>query len=81
MDTREQKKPLKHLQGLKGRVQNNLSGALRVFIVALLVAFQFGLLIMLPILLRQYSTWFYIAMEVLGLLTILALTNDSRSMS
>ncbi|MCH5265955.1 MAG: cardiolipin synthase [Lachnospiraceae bacterium] len=81
MDTRERKKPLKHLQGLKGRAQNNLSGALRVCIVALLVLFQFAILISLPILLRQYSTWFYIAMEVLGVFTILALTNDNRSMS
>ncbi|MCH5252875.1 MAG: cardiolipin synthase [Lachnospiraceae bacterium] len=81
MDIWERKNSLKHLRGLKGRVQNSLSGFLRACIVALLVLLQFAILIALPILLRQYSTWFYIAMEVLGVLTILALTNDNRSMT
>lgn len=65
----------------RGRVQNSLSGLLRAVLVALLVLFQFGILVSLPFLLRQYSTLFYIIMELLGLLTILALTNDNRSMS
>ncbi len=81
MEVQEQRKPLKHLQGLKGRVQNSLSGFIRACIVALLVAFQFAILIGLPFLLRQYSSWFYLLMELLGVFTILALTNDSRSMS
>ncbi len=77
----EQRKVLKQIQGLKGRVQNSLSGFIRACIVALLVLFQFIILLGLPFLLRQYSTFFYIAMEFLGVLAILALTNDSRSMS
>lgn len=81
MEGQEQRKKLKHLQGLKGRVQNSLSGFLRACTVALLVAFQFAILIGLPFLLRQYSSWFYLLMELLGVLTILALTNDNRSMS
>lgn len=81
MEGQEQRKTLKHLQGLKGRVQNSLSGFLRACTVALLVAFQFAILIGLPFLLRQYSSWFYLLMELLGVLTILALTNDNRSMS
>ena len=81
MNIREQKKPLKYLKGLKGRVQNSLSGFLRAFVVALLVLMQFLILIFIPFLLRQNSVWFYIAMEVLGVLVIVALTNDNRSMS
>lgn len=81
MDIQDRRKGLKHLRGLKGRVQNNLSGFLRACIVALLVLFQFAIILILPVLLRQYSSWFYTAMEVCGVLTILALTNDSRSMS
>lgn len=77
----EQGKVLKQLNGLKGRVQNSMSGFIRACIVALLVLFQFVLLIALPFFLRQYSTFFYIVMEFLGVLTILALTNDNRSMS
>ena len=61
----EQRKVLKQIQGLKGRVQNSLSGFIRACIVALLVLFQFIILLGLPFLLRQYSTFFYIAMEFL----------------
>lgn len=81
MNIREQKKPLKYLKGLKGRVQNSLSGFLRAFVVALLVLMQFAILIFIPFLLRQNSVWFFIAMEVLGVLVIVALTNDNRSMA
>lgn len=81
MENSEQRKGLKHIQGLRGRVQNSMSGFIRACIVALLVAFQFAVLIFVPFLLRQYSSYFYIVMEILGVLTILALTNDSRSMS
>lgn len=81
MDTQENKKSLKHLKGLKGRVQNSLSGFIRACIVALLVLFQFAIIIILPFWLRQYFTWFYIAMEVFGIFAVLALTNDSHSMS
>ena len=41
MEAQREKRPLKHLQGLKGRVQNSLSGFLRACIVAALVMFQF----------------------------------------
>ena len=81
MEVQEQKKSLKHLQGLKGRVQNSLSGFLRACTVALLVMFQFTILIGLPFLLRQYASVFYVLMELFGVFTILALTNDNRSMS
>ena len=81
MEAQREKRPLKHLQGLKGRVQNSLSGFLRACIVAVLVAFQFAILIVLPFLLRQYASLFYLVMELFGVFTILALTNDSRSMS
>lgn len=43
--------------------------------------FQFAILIVLPFLLRQYASLFYLVMELFGVFTILALTNDSRSMS
>ena len=81
MNIREQKKPLKYLKGLKGRVQNSFSGFLRAFVVALLVLLQFAILIFIPFLLRQNSVYFYIVMEVLGVFAIIALTNDNRSMA
>jgi len=56
MEAQREKRPLKHLQGLKGRVQNSLSGFLRACIVAALVMLQFAILIVLPFLLRQYAS-------------------------
>ena len=64
MEAQREKRPLKHLQGLKGRVQNSLSGFLRACIVAALVMFQFAILIVLPFLLRQYASLFYLVMEL-----------------
>lgn len=81
MEKKEPNKSVRYLKGLKGRVQSSLSGFFRACMVALLVLLQFGILIFVPIVLRQYSSWFYIAMEVFGVLAILALTNDNRSMS
>ena len=49
----------KRLEGLKGRVQNSLSGFLRACIVALLVLFQFSLIIILPFFLREYFSIVY----------------------
>lgn len=77
----EGNKRLHHLQGLKGRVQNKLSGFVRAAVVAVLVAFQFAVIIFLPFVLRQYFLYFYVTMEILGVLAVLALTNDNRSMS
>ena len=56
MEVREKIKKRKYLAGLKGRVQNSLSGFFRACIVAILVAFQFAIILLLPYFLRQYST-------------------------
>lgn len=81
MEVRERKRTRKYLKGLKGRVENSMDGFLRACIVAVLVAFQFAVILMLPYFLRQYSSYLYLTIEVLGVITILALTNDSRSMA
>lgn len=81
MEVRTKRRPGKQLKGLKGRVQNSLSGLLRACIVALLVIFQFAIVLLLPFFLRQYSSYLYLIIEVFGVITILALTNDSRSMA
>ncbi len=81
MSVRDEKKPMKYLKGLKGRVQNNVSGLIRAGIVLLLVLFQFAVIIIFPLLFREYFTWFYIAIIIAGLFAVLGLTNDNRSMS
>ncbi len=81
MEIQERLKDKKYLKGLKGRVQSRLSGFVWAFVVALLVAAQFAIILLLPMFLRQYTAWFYFLVEFLGILGILALTNDNRSMS
>ena len=81
IDIQEKLRELKHLRGLKGRVQNSLSGFLRACVVALLVAFQFAVILILPFFLRQFSSTFYVLLEIAGVLAIVTLTNNSRSMT
>ncbi len=81
IDIQEKLRELKHLQGLKGRVQNSLSGFLRACVVALLVAFQFAVILILPFFLRQFSSTFYVLLEIAGVLAIVTLTNNNRSMT
>ncbi len=81
MEIQERKKTGEHLQGLKGRVKNHLSGFLWACVVALLVAVQFAIIILVPFVLRQYSALFYFAVEITAIIAVLVLTNDNRSMS
>ena len=48
------------LNRMTGRIKNSLSGFLRVCVVALIVAFQMLLLLLLPFLLHQYTVYFYV---------------------
>ena len=66
---------------VKGRMQSHFSGFLSAFIVAILVMFQFGLIIALPFLFSDYSIYLYFVIIVLSLLLIVSLVNDQRSMS
>lgn len=69
------------VEELKGRIKNNLSGFLRVVLVGLLVLLQFAILIILPFILRTYSIYFYLTLEILSIIVILSLVNDNRSPS
>ena len=62
-------------------MQSSLSGFFRALIVGGLVLLQFAIIILIPLLFRQYATQFYILIEICGMVGILALTNDSRNYS
>lgn len=64
---------------MTGRIKNSLSGFLRACVVALFVFFQIVVILFLPILLHQYTVYFYILVEILGLVVIFTLLNDMRS--
>ncbi len=69
------------LKELKGRMQGSLSGFIRACILGLLVLLQFAIIIILPLLLREYSMLLYVLFEVSAVVGMFALTNDSRNMS
>lgn len=71
----------RYLSGLKGRVQNNLSGFLRVLVTALIVFLQVLLIIFLPFLLRQFTVYFYFIVELISVIAIVTLVNRNQSPS
>lgn len=72
---------LKKIKQLKGRMENNLSGFLRMMLVGLLVLLQVGILGMLPFIMHGYTVYFYFIMELFSLIFILIVTNQNRSSS
>ncbi|MBQ1688840.1 MAG: cardiolipin synthase [Lachnospiraceae bacterium] len=62
----------------KGRIKNCFSGLLRACVVTIFVALQFVFLLLLSILLQQYTVYFYVLVEFCGLLIILFLVNDEQ---
>lgn len=69
----------KHLQGLKGRIQNNLSGFFRIVLTALIVLFQCVLIIMLPFVLQNMTVYFYVILELVAGVSILTFVNSNQS--
>ena len=72
---------LVHLRGMEGRVESSRSGFIRACLVAMLVILQFAIIITIPLLLGQFSSLFFLVVEACGILAVLLLTNDNRSMS
>lgn len=65
----------------KGIVKSYLSGFLRGAVVAGLVLIQFAAIVVLSFWLRGYSFYIYTIIEILSIMIILGLVNDSRSPS
>lgn len=70
-----------YLKGLKGRVQNNLSGMLRVMVTALIVFFQCLLLVILPWVLQSMTVYFYFILEICSVIAMVTLVNRNHSPS
>lgn len=73
----------KYLRGLKGRVQNNLSGFLRIALTAFFFLVQCVLLIMLPQFLQNttISVYFYFILEIVAVIAVVTLVNRNQSPS
>lgn len=70
-----------YLKGLKGRIQNNLEGSLRVVSTALIVMIQFGLILYLPFVLQSLTVYFYFILELCSIIAIVTLVNKNQSPS
>lgn len=68
-----------YLSGVKGRVQNNLSGTLRVLLTACMVIIQCLVIIFLPFLLQNGTVYFYYIWEIFSVIAIVTLVNNSQS--
>ncbi len=66
---------------LTGRIKNYLSGFLRALVVGLLVLVQFVIIALAPFVLRNFTVYFYVVLELLSFIVILNLVNDNRSPS
>lgn len=65
----------------KGRIKNYVSGFLRAALVAMLVLIQMGLIFALSLWLSGYTVYIYNIIEVLSIIIIVGLINDSKSPS
>lgn len=77
----EEEENKSYLKGLKGRVQNNLSGFLRIVLTALMVLIQCVFIIVLPFFLQSVTVYFYFIWEITSVIVIVALVNRNQSPS
>ncbi|MBQ2320218.1 MAG: cardiolipin synthase [Lachnospiraceae bacterium] len=68
-----------YLKNLKGRIQNNLSGILRVIVTALIVLIQCVIIIWLPFMLRSFTVYFYFIWELISVIAIVTLVNKNQA--
>lgn len=71
----------KHLRNLRGRIQNNLTGFLRVTLTAGIVLVQCILILMLPLILQNMTVYFYFILEIVAVIAMLTLVNSNQSPS
>ncbi len=77
----EEEREESYLKDLKGRIQNNLSGVLRLVMTALLVLAQFLIVLYLPFLLQSVTVYFYFILEICSVIAIVTLVNRNQSPS
>ncbi len=70
-----------HFHNLKGRVQNNLGGFLRVALTLLIVLLQIMLIIMFQLFIQKNSVYFYFILELCAIIAIVTLINRNQNPS
>lgn len=69
------------LKDLKGRIQNNLSGYLRIVLTAVIVLIQCLFIIFLPFAFHSSTVYFYFIWEIISVIAIVTLVNRNQSPS
>lgn len=69
----------KYLTGLKGRVQNNLGGFLRIALTAFIFLVQCVLILLLPRWLQNSTVYFYFILEMVAVVAVVTLVNRNQS--
>ncbi len=77
----EEEREESYLNGLKGRVQNNFSGFLRVVVTALIVLLQILIIIFLPFLFESGTLIWYFLLVLCSVVGIVSLINRNHSPS
>jgi len=77
----EEEEETSYLKDLKGRIQNNLSGYLRIVLTALMVLMQCLFIIFLPFVWRSLTVYFYFVWEIISVIAIVTLVNRNQSPS
>lgn len=72
---------ISYLKGLKGRIQNNLSGYLRIVLTAFIVLIQCLFIIFLPFAFQSLTVYFYFIWEIISVVAIVTLVNRNQSPS
>lgn len=66
---------------LKGRFKSNFSGFLSICLAGMLVLLQIGIIMVLPLVFRGVTLYFYAVLEIFSIILIFNLVNDNRSPS
>lgn len=69
------------MTNIKGRVKSNMSGFLRAVVIGLLILVQILVILTLPLLLRQYTVFFYFILEVASFFVAVGLINANKNAS
>ncbi len=77
----EEEREESYLNGLKGRIQNNFSGFLRVVVTALMVLVQIFFILMLPFLFESGTLVWYFILVLCSVVGIVSLINRNHSPS
>lgn len=77
----EEERQESYLKDLKGRIQNNFEGFLRVVLTAFIVLLQFLVIVFLPLFLRNSTVYFYFILEFCSVIAIVTLVNNNQSPS